>query len=522
VIAILLRLVLWGVSLASIATFAMLAFLRLFHPLELDCIEGVMMDHIVRLAQGRPIYVEPSLSYIPLSYMPFYAAVSSLLARAFGPALWEPRLVSMLSAFGIAAVVMNVLRAETRSWTLGLAGAALYLLGFGITGSCYDVARPDSLMLLLAFGGLLVLRHTTGGWGAVAGALLLVVAFFTKQHAAMFLLAALVHMAFNDRRRLPVFALTLFVGCGGGYGLLQLALGPWFSFYTWEVPSHWSQFSRIRLFNYLSHGVFGSLALLTIASLLSLAVPERPWRGPSGIWAWATLGALGTGVLATLDPYAYRHVLSPTMVALSIMGPLSLHRVALRLVAGGGNRTAAVVVPTLLLVLQFVPLVYPVRRQLPRPGGTIAHAVFMYRLHRLPGPVLMPYHGYYSWSAGRGSSLQIIALEDIMRSRGNRLLRSDPHYVERLFRPLREGSHRPAIVTDVPLSASGSPWNTLEASYQLADTLGWLSEALRPVSGNPFTPSYIYLPREGGHVADGAASPQPARRHASVSAAHVP
>ena len=77
-------------------------------------------------------------------------------------------------------------------------------MGFGLTGSCYDVARPDSLMLFLALSGLVLLRFTAGTAGALGSAVLLSLAFFTKQHAAWFVLAALVHLMLNERRRLTL------------------------------------------------------------------------------------------------------------------------------------------------------------------------------------------------------------------------------------------------------------------------------------------------------------------------------
>jgi hypothetical protein len=493
-----LRAALWAVSIASVLVYLALAIRRMVYPLELDCIEGVMLDHVRRLAAGQPIFVEPSLGFIPLAYMPGFATASALVARFAGTHFWVPRLISVAATLGIMGVIACVVRAETRSWTAAVAGAGLYAMAFGLTGGCYDVARPDSLMLLLAFGGLATLRFTRGAAGAIAAALLLTVAFFTKQHAAWFVLASLAHLAWNDRRRLGPFALAIALGCGGGYALLAAWLGPWYRFFTLEVPSGWSELSRGRILTYLGHGVFGTLALLSVPVLLSLARAERPWRGPSGIWMWAGLGAIGTGLLATLDPSAYRHVMIPTMVTLAILGPISLARVSRDLEsAGAGAARVPSVLFSGMLLLQFVPLLYPVRSQMPHPHAAEAHAALLGRLRSIEGVVLMPYHGFYLSQAGKPVSLQIIALDDILRARGNRLLARDPRFLDRMFEPLRRGPHRPAIVTDIPLERGNSAlWRSLAPVYALADTLGWISEPLRPVTGNPYAPRYLYLPVE--------------------------
>ena len=94
--------------------------------------------------------------------------------------------------------------------------------------------------------------------------------------------------------------------------------------------------------------------------------------------------------------------------------------------------------------------------------------------------------------------MQQIALDDIIRARGNRLLRDDPGFVQRLFDRLAN-ELRPMIVTDVTLEVSGIEskpyWEALARHYVLADSLGWVGETLNPIDGNHWTPRYIYLPR---------------------------
>jgi len=516
-----LRAAVWLASLSSILAFFILASRRVFYPLELDYIEGVMMDHVVRLAQGRPIYVAPSLDFITLAYMPGFATLSSLLARAFGPAFWEPRLVSLVAMSINAALVARILWLETRDRTVAIAGAGLLISAFGVTGGHYDVGRPDSLMLCLALSGLFVLRFTRRLPGALLSAFLLTLAFFTKQHAAWFVVAALFHLALSDRLRLWVFFATALVGCVGGYFALRAWLGPWFSFFTWEIPSHWSQLDKVRILNYVGHGLFGTLGVLTIASILSLALPDRPWEGPRGVWWWAALGAVCTGFMATLDPDAFRHVINPTVVMFSVLGPLTLWMVSGHIASwpdgSEGSRAVRSSVLYALLLVQFLPMAYSLHEQRPHPRGDDAHTVLMERIKAWPGPVLMLYHGFYAWQAGKGTALHQITLDDIARARGNWLLRKDPAFLDRLFAPLRSGPNRPMIITDVALDRSGSEsnrwWREVAQSYRMADTLGWERAALNPVNGNHWTPHFVYLPVVAG--TGGVAAPD------TAAASHV-
>lgn len=521
------RVLLWAFALSAIGIFFALAFRRIPYPLELDYIEGAMMDHIVRLSQGQPIYVAPSLDFITLAYMPGYATLVSLLARAFGPALWEPRLVSFLAMTANAGMVVLVLRRETRSWTLGIGGAGLLIAAFGVTGAHYDVGRPDSVMLCLALSGLVVLRFTTGLRGAVVSALLLTLAFFTKQHAIWFVLAAMVHLAVNDRMRFWLFAVIAAIGCAGGYLVLTLWLGPWFPFFTWDIPSHWSHLDKVRIINYVGRGLVGTFGFLTAGVLASLALPDRLWRGRTGLWYWAGLGGFATGMMATLDPDAFRHVMNPSVVMLAVLGPLAWWHVAHHLATWSGSpRTSRHAVLWLVLALQFVPLAYTVRGQLPHQHAIAARDRLVHRIQAYPGPVLMLYHGYYTWLAGKGTTMQQIALDDIIRSHGNGLLKRDPGAVDRLFAPLLAGAHRPMIITDTALDRSGIEsrpwWVKVSRVYRYAGDLEPFGDTLDPVDGNHWTPRYLYVPGDAADTSSAPGAPPDAGAAADSARALAP
>jgi hypothetical protein len=250
--------------------------------------------------------------------------------------------------------------------------------------------------------------------------------------------------------------------------------------------------------DYIGQDMIAGLGVLFIPTLLSLGLEPRPWFGPRGLWAWVGAGAIMTGLMATLDPSAFRHVVIPSVVAFSILGPISLYRLATEAIAVRADRHTALAIACGILSLQFVPMVYTLHTNMPRPRALEAHAHLMERLRQQHGAVLVPYHGFYEWSAGKGTSLHIIALDDILRARGNRLLKRNPAFFDTLFQPLRVGPQRPAIVTDVELERSGHLWASLAPYYRLEGELGWITEELRPITGNRFSPTYIYVPREPG------------------------
>src|SRR4029450_5990440 len=75
---------------------------------------------------AAPAPDEPSL-------MPGLPFVVSLIARAVGAAdLWQARAVVLAATLLIAIVMFTVIRIETSSWTLAVAGAGSVVMGLAI------------------------------------------------------------------------------------------------------------------------------------------------------------------------------------------------------------------------------------------------------------------------------------------------------------------------------------------------------------------------------------------------------
>ena len=488
--------VVWALGLYAIGAYVWLALNRCAYPLELDFIEGVMLDHVARISRGQPIYVEPSLHFIPLAYMPLFTTLSGFVMKIAGPGFFAMRSVSFACSMGLTALLGWIVLRETRRAPFAIAAAGTYAMAFGLTGACYDVGRPDSMMLLLAFGALAVLRYSTSVPAAIGAAALFTLGFFTKQHGLIFAMGAIAYTFFHDRRRFVPFTLAVLVGCGGGYLLLNAWLGDWFRLFTWSVPRGWSEFSPSRIERYLGGGLFGALACSSVPALLSLAVRDPANDGRRAIWHWSGLAAIGTGLLATLDRNAYLHLFTPTVVTLAVLGPVALDRLLRHLEPEEAAPSLAATIALVVLAAQFVPLIYPVRMHVPRPHAREAHDQLIARIKSMPNGVIIPYHGWYDLEAGGPGSLQNIALYDIERSHGNEILARDPHFLDRMFEPLVSGPNRPAVLTDVPLDRSGPLWMKLAPGYRLADSLGAISQALRPLTGNQHSLSYLYLPVE--------------------------
>ncbi len=502
-----------AVHLVSTLSWLRIALHRVGHPLELGNVEGMLMDSIVRLSHGQPLYGPPSVDFIPLAYMPGYLMAVAPLARVFGPHLWEGRLVALIEVLILAALIGWAVWRETRSRVLALAGAGLLFAGYGYAAGTYDLVQPNSQMLMLAILALVVLRETRGRAAAAIAAVLMAASFFSKQHGLLFGLMAAPWVFLHDRRRFVAYGLTLAIATLGGFALMTAWFGSWFPFYVYDVPSHWSEFSAVRVLNFVGHDLFGVWGLCSVSAVLSLGAAAR--RGASAgapeadarglLWWYAWGGGIAAGLLATLDPYAYRHTLMPVVVALALLAPIALQRV-MRAVLGAAAAPATVTALTAaFLIVQYPPLAYSERSYLPPPHAAETRAGFYARLRQIPARVMIPWHGFYSYEATGRTSLHLLALDDITRAHGNGLAKRDPQALERLFAPLRDGPDRPWLLLDRPIELTGDRsrpyWLEVAPHYRLVDSLTRFGPGLRPVAGLRDVPVLLYAPVDSTTVA---------------------
>jgi len=351
-----IRTLVWCASGFACVAFIVLASTRFPAQRVVAPDDGLMLDHAVRFAQGEPAYVAPATPQA-LSPMPGFPWVVSWLVMLMGPQIWEARVVSLVAALLAAAMATFIVRAETKSWTVGVASGGILLLGLTVLTGHPEAARPEPLALALGLAGLVVLRHVPGFVGAIGSALILSAAFFVHPLALWLIGAAIGYLAAEQPKLCLVFVAAVAVGCGGGYVTLSNSLGDWFNFSAFDGPISALRFRPSRLLHYIGDVLLGRLGVLTLSTVMAFALPTRPWRGPTGLWTWVAFAAMAAGLVSTQSLRVAPADLIPVMTALALIGPISVQRVTQHLSAWpGSSRLGGRGVVLTALVLQFVML----------------------------------------------------------------------------------------------------------------------------------------------------------------------
>ena len=278
---------------------AVVVVARITFPLELEWMEGGSLHHALRLLRGEPLYSTPSVDFVPFLYTPLYPALLAFLAGIGLPlGLFLGRAVSVISGVAIACTLWRLVAAENKPVAHRAAAVGLFLGGYVLCFRWYDIARADTMMFALLLWGVSLIRTARSGWRRpLLAGVLVALAFWTKQTAAVLIIASgLGGVALGLRGRVWVLArytLTVAIAVLGGLYVGDLVTDGWLWTYIYELhQSHAFNHERFekKTWGMLLHaGPFvGALALFLVSDDIGrLVVRLRKSGGAS-----SRLGAL--------------------------------------------------------------------------------------------------------------------------------------------------------------------------------------------------------------------------------------
>ena len=129
------RNVLAGAALAFVGLWLTVALVRAGAPVELEWNEGSQVAHVARVLRGEPIYVEPSLAFVPQLYTPLFYWTGAVPSAILGPGFAPLRLVSILATLGSLALVFAIVRRESRDTACAFVAAGLFAASYKAGGA---------------------------------------------------------------------------------------------------------------------------------------------------------------------------------------------------------------------------------------------------------------------------------------------------------------------------------------------------------------------------------------------------
>lgn len=502
-VAVALPALLSVLAAASVVVLVALVVNHVPFPFQLDLMEGVVMQHARRAMHGESIYPLPTPEFVPLAYNALFYIVATPFLSLFGDSLATLRMVSVLGMVGSAAATFFLVRSYARSiltvhagsrsmWWAAIA-TGLFCASYSAMDAYLDTAHSDAWLLCCAlWGTYLVTRRTRGAH--IAGILLLVAGFWFKQHGAIFVGAALVYLTWREgvSQAMPYWVIAIVLGP------LLYALAPGtllgydFHFFTWHVPSGWSQ--------------FGPHTIPRVVLYVAVFYPALAVVALAGAWRAARAREIGllelqlaasalTAFMGSLDPGSSYNVFIPLAAFTIVYGVSELARLSERVPMWHGLRPA----PAIAL-LAFATLLHDPRDfWLPDSAGA-AFADLQSTIRALPGRVYAPGIGQLARGPQLFPAAHWVALDDIMR--GPHRTAADSALSRSMLDPIRHPAMTAYVLTNHPLATLAPPVSELAESYVLVTDYGARFSSLTalPRRFDHGYPRYLYRSTAAGEV----------------------
>jgi 4-amino-4-deoxy-L-arabinose transferase-like glycosyltransferase len=481
---------------------------RLTFPLDLEWEEGGMLTHSLRILEGQSLYGPPTADFISFLYTPFYPFVIAVFGKVFGLSYVLGRLISVLSFFGVLALVFSAVWRQVgrRSWlgaAWGLAAVGLIASSFPECAAWYDLVRNDSFFILLVVGALYLLfyGHRRRGYLIAAG-ILMGLSFLTKQTGSLFVLYSGAVLLLLNWRKLPGYVVSVGLVAGGTTLVLDQLTDGWF----WRIIFTLHQkheFFPDRIWPETEKMLFKAWPVVAIIIGLWIlirlveALALRRWlpgdRGNLFFLATAAMGVLVSAIgfatqWAVYNAFIPAFVFSAAFVAMAC-GDLAKPdtRGWRRWIAGPASVLLGGAIAAQMIVQLYDPM-----KHIPTDDDWKNSRQLIATLGKLEAPLLIPYHPFYPYLVGQKTSHHKMSTNDITRA-GMPLPKD-------LVSNITKQRYRTIIFDRTPV---GSSYGFMLRYYKIARVFS-SQEVPRVLTGFRVQPKYVFVPKEPDPLPKGA------------------
>jgi 4-amino-4-deoxy-L-arabinose transferase-like glycosyltransferase len=484
------KILLVAAAVLYLTAYVLIAVTRLTYPFELEWREGGSVDQVARILAGHQLYVSPSLAFVPYTYTPLYFYLSAAVAKVIGLGFAPLRLVSFLSSLGSLALILLLVKRETSSGFYGVLAAGLFSATYRASGAWLDIARVDSLGLVLLLPAIYLVRFGTTRRSYVLAGVLVWLSFLAKQTALAISLPIMLYCVWAERRRAVFFVGTVLGLVGLSTFALNAATEGWYAYYVWRLPSeHSTQWQMLTAF------WTQDVLVLFVAFALTLLYLVAKWRQgekrAAVFWFLCLSGLLAAAWMSRLSNGGYNNALIPAYAGLSIMFGLGICE-ALRIIRLRPEKVQVLAVTYLFLVclVQFGILRYNPTAQVPTQADTDAGRYMLRTISEQPGEVFIPSHGYLAELAGKRSYGCGMAIFDMQQDSPIRA-----GLIEEIRAAIRQRRFD-SIVLDAPSSWFSDVWfPEVYQYYQQQGKLFDAADVFWPVTGMRTRPQFIVVPK---------------------------
>ncbi|MEJ5286291.1 MAG: hypothetical protein CH6_2505 [Candidatus Kapaibacterium sp.] len=352
------RLILLFISAFVLITLIVMLF-RINYPYQLEWMEGGEIEHIIRLLEGKNIYTEPSLEFIPYIYTPFFYYIGAGMSYLFGTSLATIRFLSLFSFILSLVFTYKIIFFITKDHFWSIVGVGIYVLSFSTTGFWFDLARVDSLAnLLIIISFYFLLKETKRD--IFFSAVFSFLAFYTKQSYLLVTIFLIIPL-FIQKKKLAFFFSTVYFALVITSTVVESILSNgWYFFWNFYFPSthHWI-WSRAITFWTVDILPFYSISFAIILAYILLNY-KSIFVGSNSYFIFLLLGTMLSSYFTRLHYGGFLNVLMPLVFAISVFFPIVSNGLKNSNFPSNSIETVLVVLAFFQLILLIYDPIYPI------------------------------------------------------------------------------------------------------------------------------------------------------------------
>jgi len=393
--------------------------------------ESAGLNQIYRILSGGALYDLPTLEFSPLVYTPLYYYLAAGASKVIGNTLFSARLISVISSIASVYLIMWIIQRETKNSLLAWISGMVYLACFALADGFYDLARVDSLYILIVMIAFSVIREAKIKTEYFLFGVLVVIGFFIKQSFIIVFLPLQMYLIYRHWKLSWITIAVEMIGISVPLFLINSNFDGWFFYYLFELPrehgysfisavNFWigdtirplgilfafglifllSRLDSDQIFNKSKAAVGGKSKISTEDSLNGWWVYVLFFSGAAGA-AWITRSSNGGGANNCMPIYA--------VVAISF-----------GLGAGYVLKTKRVAETPwfysfimLVISIQFIGLIYNPFNFLPTKDEIRLNVEMNSRIKDADLPVLIPYRSHLSWELDQIPQIHIVNIFEL-------------------------------------------------------------------------------------------------------------
>ncbi len=471
-----------------ILLYLFLVFSRIHYPFALEWQEGLSLEQVRRILSGQKLYVNPSLKFVPYNYTPLYFYVSAFVAKIIGQGFVPLRLVSFISSLGCFLLIFLFVIRETQSCYAGVLAIGLFAATYQASGAWFDLARIDSLFLVLLLWAIYLLRFKTSSRAYILAGILITCSFLTKQTTLVIVCPIVLYCVVEHWRRSLILLAVIISGIVGSTLILDYIHSGWYIYYIFGLLQNRQAIITHMLVFFWSHDIIAPLAIACCMAIFYFFVQCSKSKTQGLFYLLVAAGMTGGAWIARFKAGGYMNNLMTAYAIIAILFGLAFPAIFeyLRTISVHRQHHMKIYVYG-ICIIQFLGVVYNPLKQIPTRQDLEAGKKFVDELAQIPGDIFLVRHGYLLEFIGKQSFAQEMAIHDILSGDTGEIKVRFSHEISEAI----ASKQFDAIIVD------GVWWfsHEIEQYYEQQQPVFDTESVFWTVTGYRTRPEFIYVPK---------------------------